>query len=130
MSTEIREFFERYRSAFDELDGSAVARLFTVPSGIATRRAYTHWPTYEAIERNMTALCDLYRANGYRSASFNPSSIIAQGDDFAIADILWRIERTADLPAWEFHTTYNLMRTPDGWRVLLCTAYEEQRLSA
>ena len=130
MTSEIREFFERYRAAFNQLDGPAVARLFAVPSGIASDRGYTHWPTYEAVERNMTALCELYRSNGYRSASFTPSSFIAQGNDYAVADVRWRIDRTNDQPPWEFQTTYNLMRTPEGWKVLLCTAYEERRLNA
>ena len=130
MTSEIREFFERYRAAFDQLDGPAVARMFAVPSGIASDRGYTHWPTYEAVERNMTALCELYRANGYRSASFTPSNFLAQGNDFAVADIHWRIDRADGEQPWEFNTTYNLMRTVEGWRVLLCTAYEERRLNA
>jgi hypothetical protein len=81
------------------------------------------------VEKNMSALCELYRANGYRSASFTQSSFIAQGSDFAVADVLWHIDRVGGEP-WEFHTTYNLMRTDEGWRVLLCTAYEERRLNA
>ena len=130
MTAEIQEFFERYRAAFNRLDDAAVAQLFAIPSGIASSQGYTHWATLEPIEKNMRALCELYRANGYRSASFSSSSFIEQGRDFAIADVLWHIERTDDQPAWEFHTTYNLIRTSEGWRVLLCTAYEERRLDA
>ena len=130
MTADVREFFEQYRAAFNRLDGEAVARLYAVPSGIASDQGYTHWPAFESIRDNMTALCDLYRSNGFESASFEPASFLAQGDNYAVADLAWRIERTNGQPPWEFHTTYNLARTIEGWRILLCTAYQEKRLDA
>ena len=36
MPDEIRAFFDRYREAFDRLDGEAVAHLYAVPIGIAS----------------------------------------------------------------------------------------------
>lgn len=130
MTAEIRQFFEDYRDAFNRLDGEAVARLYAVPSGLVTGGGYTHWGSFEPIRRNMTGLCKLYRDNGYASASFEPATFLPQGSRFAIADIMWHIERQAGLEPWHFHTTYNLARTPKGWRVLLATAYEEKPLDA
>ena len=130
MPAEIRAFFERYREAFDQFDGEAVARLHAVPSGIASDSGYTHWPTFEAIRANMVALCALYRENGYASAAFEPVAFLAQGENYAVADISWNIERSGQREPWRFNTTYNLMRTAKGWRVLLCTAYSEKRLNA
>ena len=129
MPAEIRAFFNAYCAAFNTLDGAAVARLFAIPSGIASDLGYIHWPTYEAVRDNMTALCTRYRDNGYGSASFEPAAFIPQGERFAVADIRWRIERSGQEAPWEFNTTYNLIRTAEGWRVLLCTAYSEQRLN-
>ena len=130
MPKEIRSFFEQYREAFNRLDGEAVARLYAVPSGIASESGYTHWPTVEPIRQNMVALCELYRANGYVSAEFEQVAFLPQGENFAVADISWNIERSAEQEPWRFNTTYNLMRTSEGWRVLLCTAYSENKLSA
>ena len=129
MPTEIRTFFESYRAAFNALDGEAVARLYAVPSGIADDTGYEHWPTFEPIRKNMVALCALYRENGYVSAEFEPVAFIAQGEHFGVADLAWRIGWREKEPS-RFNTTYNVMRTGEGWRVLLCTAYSEQRLSA
>ena len=128
MTAEIRDFFDRYRQAFNRLDGEAVARLFAVPSGIAHGGSYTHWGAFEPVRDNMVRLCELYRANGFREARFEEAAFIAQGEDFAVADLSWHIDRLGDLPPWTFNTSYNLMRTAAGWKVLLCTAYEEQRL--
>ncbi len=130
MTTEIRAFFEAYRNAFDALDGEAVARLYAVPSGIASDTGYEHWPAFEPIRENMVALCQLYKANGYLNARFEPERFIEQGEQYAIADVRWHIERSNSQPAWQFNTTYNLIRTGEGWRVLLCTAYSERRLNA
>ena len=128
MPAEIHAFFERYREAFNALDGEAVAALYAVPSGIASDSGYTHWSTLEPVRKNMVALCDLYRKNGYVSADFEPAAFIEQGPGFAVADLLWGITWEREEPS-HFNTTYNLIRTPEGWRVLLATAYSEKRLN-
>ena len=130
MSIEIRAFFESYRNAFNALDGEAVAKLYAVPSGIASDTGYEHWPAYEPIRDNMVALCKLYKDNGYVQATFEPETFLQQGEQYAMADLRWHIERSGGQLPWEFNTTYNLMRTAQGWRVLLCTAYSEKRLNA
>lgn len=130
MTADISEFFEQYCAAFNRLDGEAVARLYAVPSGIASDKGYTHWASFEPVRSNMVALCELYRANGFSSARFEEASFLAQGENCAVADLSWHIERTDGLAPWKFNTTYNLIRVAEGWRVLLCTAYEEKRLDA
>lgn len=126
MTSEIRAFFEGYRAAFDTLDGEAVARLYSVPSGIATDRGYLHWADFAAIRENMIALCELYRESGYVSARFEPGAFLQQGRNFAVADVTWRIERSERRATLIFNTTYNLWRKEGLWRVLLATAYEEE----
>jgi len=130
MSSEIYAFFEEYRGAFDRLDGEAVARLYAIPSGIASESSYTHWPSFEPIRENMVALCKLYAENGYACANFELGTLLQQGENFAVADVSWHIDRSENGEPWRFNTTYNLIRTPAGWRVLLCTAYSEKKLSA
>ncbi|TMI36305.1 MAG: nuclear transport factor 2 family protein [Betaproteobacteria bacterium] len=128
MPQEIRRFFEQYRDAFNALDGEAVAKLYAVPSGIAQDAKYEHWPSFETIKNNMVALCELYRKRGYESASFKLGMFLQQGEDFAVADLQWHIQWSAGQEPWDFNTTYNLVRTGEGWRVLLCTAYAEDKL--
>jgi hypothetical protein len=64
------------------------------------------------------------------ASSVEPNHFISQGTDFAVADVAWTIEREAGAEPWHFNTTYNLRRTAEGWRVVLCTAYEEKCLNA
>jgi hypothetical protein len=128
MPTDIRQFLERYRSAFNSLDGEAVARLYAVPSGIAQDGSYTHWPDFEAIARNMVALCGLYRERGYEHAEFEIRTLLQQGEHYAVADLRWQITWSTGAEPWRFNTSYHLVRTSQGWRVLLCTAYAEAAL--
>ena len=128
MPREISEFFERYRDAFNALDGNAVAEFYAEPSGIAQNGVYTHWPQRQPVMENMNALCKLYRDRGFVRAGFEPHQFIAQGADYAVADVQWRIDWNNGQAPWTFKTTYNLVRTAQGWKVLLCTAYAEAAL--
>lgn len=130
MPAEIRAFFERYRDAFNALDGEAVARLYAVPSGVASDTGYEHWASFDAVRRNMVALCEQYRQGGYMTAAFEPMWFLQQGEEYAVADLRWSIERSKGREPWVFNTTYNLARTSVGWKVLLCTAYSEKKLDA
>ncbi|WP_432723813.1 hypothetical protein R0381_000776 [Jeongeupia wiesaeckerbachi] len=125
----IAQFFEQYRAAFNRLDGEAIAQLYAAPSGIVTDEGYTHWPDFNAVKSNMIALCTQYRDSGYLEARFAPSAFLAQGQHHAVVDVCWSIRRSTDLPPWQFNTTYNLRHTREGWRIQLCTAYEEKRLN-
>lgn len=128
MPKDITAFFERYRDAFNALEGAAIADLYAEPSGIAQGGTYTHWATRTTVRDNMIALCELYRGKGYAGADFEATLFIPQGDLYAIADLRWRIDWSSTEEPWVFNTTYNLVRTQQGWKVLLCTAYQEDKL--
>ena len=128
MPREIRDFFESYRDAFNALDGTAVAELYAEPSGIAQDGAYTHWGQRLAVAENMQALCRLYEERGFVHAEFEPHQFIDQGAQHATVDVGWRIDWNRGREPWNFRTTYNLVRTAQGWKVLLCTAYSESSL--
>ncbi len=128
MPKDIKAFFERYRDAFNALDGQAVADLYAEPSGIAQAGTYTHWHTRAPVRENMDALCSLYQTKGFAGATFQASKFMTLGSQYAVADLLWRIDWKTGAEPWSFNTTYNLVRTEQGWKVLLCTAYEEDKL--
>jgi len=128
---EVQAFFEGYRSAFDRLDGDAVADLWHVPSGIADSGGpagggrLTWWPDEAAMRANHHALCAHYRQAGYASASFNIDQCVPLGPDHAFARLQWTLRRADGSLLQRFGTGYQLLRTAQGPRVLLCTAYQE-----
>jgi hypothetical protein len=128
MPKDLLEFFDTYRDAFNTLEGAAIAELYAEPSGMAQGGIYTHWPDRGPITSNMNALCELYRKKGYECASFEEAAYLALGDKYAIVDLRWRIDWNGGQESWQFNTTYNVVRTDQGWRILVCTAYTEDKL--
>ncbi|AMC36514.1 hypothetical protein [Janthinobacterium sp. B9-8] len=122
--TEIEQFFNTYCLAYNQQNSPNIARVFAVPSGIAQHGQYTHFPSPDSTASNMQKLCQWYAEHGFLKASFKINQLFLQGAQHAIADINWQIERKQQAP-WQFHTTYNLIKTSQGWLILLCTAYEE-----
>jgi len=125
LSASLRSFFDRYRDAFDALDPNAIAELYAEPSGIQSGEHYLHWSSRAELCENMRGLCAHYTARGYQSASYEVVALRELGDFAVFADVYWQIEASGDAPGWSFRTAYNLSLAPSGWRVRLCTAYEE-----
>lgn len=86
---EVLDFFDRYRAAFDTLDGDAVADLWHVPCAIAGVHASaahgqtTWWHEDAPMRDNMRALLQAFR------------------------------------------TGYQLIRSAQGLRVMMCVAHDE-----
>ena len=128
LPNEIIDFFERYKQAFNELNGQAVASLYRVPSVIVDDERYTIWDTYEKIENNMVALCVIYREHGFSKTSYETSKFILQNENFAVIDMKWTIENDNDKEPNIFNTTYNIQKIDGDWKINLVTAYSEKRL--
>ena len=128
---EALDFFERYRDAFNALDADAVADLWFTPSSITDTPAgdiaarVTLWTDDAAKRKNMHALCDVYVQNDYGRAEFTFDHHLQLGPNHAFVNVFWRLWRIDGSVLQEFHTAYHLLRTDDGPRVLMATAYEE-----
>jgi hypothetical protein len=132
---EVLDFFDRYRAAFDTLDGDAVADLWHVPCAIAGVHASaahgqtTWWHEDAPMRDNMRALCAVYRNSGYARASFELRSLTPMGPHHAFADVAWVLHRSDDHPAGAllqaFRTGYQLIRSAQGLRVMMCVAHDE-----
>ena len=125
MRDEVERFFAGYRDPYNDADPAAVARHIAVPSLLAQRET-TLWSTDEALLKAMTELVAFYAKSGFLRAHFTVEQVLPQGEDHAVADIAWTIERSEGRAAWNFRTGYNLRREAGGaWRIVCCTAYEE-----
>ncbi|MCW0235837.1 MAG: hypothetical protein OJJ21_19725 [Ferrovibrio sp.] len=125
MNSELQAFFDSYRAAFDRLDAAAIAAHFAVP-GMLIDGAPRVWTRPEDILANMVALVALYRDGGYAGASCSLAELLLQGADNAVANLVWTVARREGLAPWRFRTGYTLHRFADGWKIVLCTAYEER----
>ncbi len=128
LPTDILNFFAKYKEYFNQLDGVAVASLYRIPSVIVDDASYTIWDTYEKIENNMVALCEIYKQHKFQQTDFQTNQFILQNENFAIVDMRWTITHTDSSPPNVFNTTYNIQKIDGEWKVNLVTAYSEKRL--
>jgi hypothetical protein len=128
---EVSGFFDRYRAAFNTLDGDAVADLWHVPCAISGAHAgdahanVTWWHDDAPMRENMRALCEVYRTSGYAHATFELRHFTPMGPHHAFADVAWTLHRGDDSVLQAFRTGYQLMRSKSGLRVLMCVAHDE-----
>lgn len=126
---EVEQFFQRYEAAFNALDGDAVADLWHSPSGIADERAghgaLTWWPDEAPMRANHRALCGVYAQAGFHATEGRIVAHQDLGAQHSTALLHWVIRRQDGSELQAFHTHYHLMRGPQGPKVLLCTAFQE-----
>jgi len=122
---DVQAYFSAYRDAFNHLDGDAVADLWHVPSGIAQGDGVTWWGEDAPMRANHRALCARYRSAGYGRADFEIVHHEPLGAGHAFVRVQWTLWRRDGTPLQGFGTGYQLVRTAQGPRVLLCTAFEE-----
>ena len=129
MPTEIKQFFDNYRDAFNRLDGRGVSAHYHVPSMISSSASEGLFVDVDALIANNTALCEIYRDNGFVRADYAENTAIRQGDDFFLADFSWTIQ-WRDKPAQQFNTTYQLVKRGAenrAWKIEHVTAYSEKQ---
>lgn len=126
---EVQQFFQRYEAAFNALDGDAVADLWTSPSGIAGQHngqgALTWWAQDAPMRANHLALCEVYRQADFATTQGHIVAHQDLGAHHSTALLHWVIRRQDGSTLQAFHTHYHLMRGPQGPKVLLCTAFQE-----
>ncbi len=127
---ETHALFNRYREAFNRLDGDAVADLWHADgSGITDSRGgcgcLTWWPDDAPMRANHRALCDVYRQGVCGQADFHIDQFVPMGRDHAFAHLQWTMTAADGRLLQRFCTGYQLLRTAAGPRVLLCTAHQE-----
>lgn len=127
---EAQAFFTRYREAFNAGDGEAVADLWHSPSAIADSREglgrVSWWAEDAPMRANMQALCAVYRDLGPHAWTFEIRDHIPLGANHGFSHVAWTLRRAGDeLPLQQFCTGYQLARLAHGWRVMFCTAYQE-----
>jgi hypothetical protein len=123
---QVQAFLTVYRDAFNRLDGDAVADLWHAPCGITQGDGITWWAEDAPKRANHRALCEVYRKADYGRADFTILHHEPLGPQHDFVNVRWVLVRTNRTPLQTFATAYQLLRTPAGPRVFMCTAYEEE----
>jgi hypothetical protein len=113
----IKEYARRYSAR--EVDG--VTELCLWPFLALREGAAIHLPDRAAVRDHFKAMIDAYNEAGY--ASFGPIAIETRelGEAAAFTTVRWHaLDGDGDVVR-DSQTTYHLLMTPDGWRILSYT---------
>jgi hypothetical protein len=112
----IHEYARRYNAR--EVDG--VTELCLWPFVAIREGAAIHLADRDAVRDHFTAMIDAYRDAGYASFAAVAIDTRQRGERAAFATVRWHALDAGEV-ARDTQTTYHLLATPDGWRILSYT---------
>ena len=122
LAAEIVRYFEGYARAYDTFDAERIAAHFEVPSHILhPDRRSAGFTTREALVANMERIDTINRDARFGRAAFSPPRVTAFAPTLVQATVPWIVHDVDGAVLWRFTCTYNLVRTDDGWKIVLCT---------
>jgi uncharacterized protein (TIGR02246 family) len=126
---EVATFFERYAATFNALDPEAVTTFYHVPCMMIQPGSAVALGSREAVLANMTALVELYRAQGYQRASFADLRAGSLGPTLVLVTVAWTIHHR-DGASPVFRNTYELAEIDGQWRIVVSTTHESGGVSS
>ena len=121
MAAAIESLIDEYARRYSARDVDGVTELCLWPFVAIREGAAIHLAERDAVRDHFMAMIDGYRDAGY--ASFAPAAVDTRwlGERAAFATVRWHALDGEGQVARDTQTTYHLLATPDGWRILSYT---------
>jgi SnoaL-like domain len=117
----IASFFDEYARRYTERDLEGLTALCMWPFLAIREGVPIHMPDRNAVRDHYAAMIDTYRGAG--AATWTPVEIDARelGEHSVFATVAWNALDSEQNVLRDTRTTYHLLSTPDGWRLLSYT---------
>ena len=94
LTSDVREFFESYRDAFDSIDGQRIASLYHIPTVTMRGDGSIHsLQSREELARFFQGVADNYQKEGYAGGRFDELQVSPIGGRSALATMDWQMLR-------------------------------------
>ena len=114
--------FQKYTAAFDSLDATAIARLYTLPCAVSDGDGPNVFSTVEALTEKFESNCQMMRAMGYASSDFNILNITNMGDLACEVQVGWRVHTQSSVI--EFRALYICHLIESDWFIFNANVYQ------
>jgi hypothetical protein len=122
LASEVRAFFNLYNEAFLSFDGKQVAALYYAPTVTMRGDGSIHClQSREDLASFFQGVIDTYRKDGYADSNLKGFEVLPIGDLSALATMDWEMLRQDRSLIRRWRQSYNVVRTPAGWRILVAT---------
>ncbi|MBL8957720.1 MAG: hypothetical protein JNK82_43495 [Myxococcaceae bacterium] len=128
---ELEDFFDAYARAFEAQDVPAITARWAYPchvtSDLVDALSVVAVPSAEAFEGPVRQVLELYRRVGVKRVRLLSLDVDVLSGQLRRATVQWGLVGLADLPLYDFTTSYVLGRFEGQWRLVSAVAHDELR---
>ena len=128
---ELQDFFVAYAHAFEVADVPAITARWAYPchvtSDLVDTLSVVAVPSAQAFEGPVRQVLELYRRAGMKRIRLLELDVEALSGQLRRATVRWGLTGLADLPLYDFTTSYVLGRFEGQWRLVSAVAHDELR---
>ena len=121
MSTGVDAFMDEYIRRYSERDVEGVTELCLWPFLAIREGVPIHMPDRDAVREHFAAMIDTYRGTGVATWERIESEVHELGEHAVFATVRWNALDSDGNVLRDTRTTYHLLSTPDGLRLLSYT---------
>ena len=121
MPTTVAPFMDEYIRRYSERDVEGVAELCLAPFLAIREGVPIHLPDRDAVRNHFAAMIDAYRGGGVATWKRVEIDVRELGEHAVFATVRWNALDAGGLVVRDTRTSYHLLATPDGWRLLSYT---------
>lgn len=126
---EMVELFQAYAQAFEQRDVAAITALYAFPahvsSDVGEAVQLMSIPSAEAFAAPLNGVLELYRKVGCKRIRIVDLDVHELSPRLRRVTVQWGLLGLADLPLYDFTTSYVVARVENGWRVVSAVAHDE-----
>ena len=116
------ELFRNYSRAFDSLNASRIAALYTLPCSTSDGDGLKVFVDEESLANKFEENCSAMKVMGYRSSEFNILSEINMGEFVTAVNVGWRVG--TEKGEIEFRSMYVCHKENDSWLIFSANVYD------
>lgn len=123
--SEMTTFFEQYAARYMASDVDAISAVYEAPLLAVREGRAIHLPDRTAVRDHLAELMTAYRSAGAARADVVELNVAPLGKSGAMATVHWHVVNEAGSLLRDFRSTYHLLRTDEGWRILSYTNHDD-----
>ncbi len=128
---DVDEFFRAYGAAFQARDLAAICSLWSFPAHIVSdagdKVSAVVVPSPEAFSGPLQHILDMYGRVGCKRIVVRELDVDELSGSLRRATVKWGLVGLADLPLYDFTTSYLLARLEGKWRALSAVSHDEMK---
>lgn len=122
--SELDTFFAHYSERYMASDADAVSAMYEAPLLAVREGRAIHCADRQAVREHLGEVMAAYARSGAARADVAALDVLPLGSSSMLATVNWHVVDGGGRLLKDFRTTYQLLRTDDGWRILTYTNHD------